>query len=329
MQILTSQNAMAYSTFKLPATLAQVWLVESIEELARLRFERPPLVLGEGSNSIFLADIQRPILRYVAAQYQITQQDVYIQAHVDAGVNWHQFVKSCVEQGWWGIENLALIPGSVGAAPVQNIGAYGAEFCDVCDYVDFYHWHDGLIRLSREQCQFGYRDSIFKQQLADQGVIVGVGIRLTTQPTPRLSYRGLDHVPSDASVSDIFQAVIALRQSKLPDPTQLANCGSFFKNPLVDSALVCQLLQRFPAMPVFQQPDGSYKLAAAWLIEQTGFKGKQADGIGCYHLQPLVLVNHGSGSAIALQAWVRQIVTAVQQVFAVTLEAEVRMHYGD
>lgn len=328
MQILTSQNAAAYSTFRLPAQLSQVWLIEQLDELATLRFSDHPLVLGEGSNTIFLADMTRPILRFIAATRSVRYEGDHILLHVEAGHNWHQLVQYCVEQGWWGVENLALIPGSVGAAPVQNIGAYGTEFADVCEYVDFYHWQNGLLRLTRPQCQFGYRDSVFKQELLDQGVIVAVGLRLSTQAKPQLSYRGLDHLPTDVSLRSIFDTVTSVRQSKLPDPQQVPNCGSFFKNPIVSNAQATQLKQLYPTAPVFAQADGQVKLAAAWLIEQVGLKGQSAGGVGCYHLQPLVLVNLGDGSASALQQWVAQIIAKVQQQFAVTLEPEVRMYHG-
>lgn len=328
MQILTSQNAMHYSTFRLPAVLSQVWLIESLDELSRLRFSESPLVLGEGSNSIFLSDIQRPILRYLPESCQMSQQGSAILLHVEAGFNWHQLVQHTVLQGWWGIENLALIPGSVGAAPVQNIGAYGTEFVDVCEYVDFYHWQQGLQRLTVSECQFGYRDSIFKRQFAGQGVIVAVGLRLSTIAKPNLGYRGLDHLPASATVQQVFDTVINVRRSKLPDPTIVANCGSFFKNPVVTSAQATQLQLRHPTMPAFVQDSAQVKLAAAWLIEQAGFKGQSSDGIGCYPLQPLVLVNLGHGTAEALQRWMTQIIETVERQFGVTLEPEVRMYHG-
>lgn len=328
MHILTSQNAASFSTFRLPAQLAQVWIVESLDELVALRFSEQPLVLGEGSNTIFLNDMQRPILRYVAAGVTVAEQDDHVLLHVEAGHNWHQLVQYCVAQGWWGIENLALIPGTVGASPVQNIGAYGTELADVCDYVDFYHWQRGLMRLEKSQCLFGYRDSVFKHALQGQGVIVAVGLRLSTLAQRKLAYRGLDHLPQDASLQQIFDAVLAVRQSKLPDPNQVPNCGSFFKNPVVSAELAAQLKSQYPSLPTFPQLDGHVKLAAAWLIEQVGLKGQSAGGVGCYHLQPLVLVNLGNGSAQALQHWVQLIIAKVQQHFAVTLEPEVRMYHG-
>lgn len=326
MQRLTAVDGQHYSTFRLPAVLRQVDLIEQLDELVGLTYQQSPLVLGEGSNSIFLTDMQRPVVRILANQRQVTDEGDTVLLTVEAGHNWHELVSYCVAQGWWGLENLALIPGSVGAAPVQNIGAYGVEFTDVCAFVDFFDWQQQrMIRLSQADCQFGYRDSVFKRQLADRGIICRVGLRLQKHGQPKLSYKGLDHLPASAPVLTVYQAVIAVRQSKLPDPRQLANCGSFFKNPLITHAHYQQLKQQFPTLPCYPQPDGQIKTAAAFLIEQCGFKGQQSGGIGCYALQPLVLFNDGSGTAAALQQWVGQVIAAVQDKFAVMLEPEVRM----
>lgn len=326
MQLLTAVDGRHYSTFRLPAVLNQLFVVEQLSELATLTFEQPPLLLGEGSNSIFLTDIQRPLLKIAANQLQVTDEGDFVLLEVEAGYNWHQLVSYTVAQGWWGLENLALIPGSVGAAPVQNIGAYGSEFTDVCAYVEFYHWQtQQLQRLDNAACQFGYRDSIFKQSLAGQGVITKVGLRLKKQATPKLAYQGLDHLPLDSTPAAVAAAVVALRQSKLPDPAQLANCGSFFKNPLLSAVQYEQLAAAHQGLPCYRQPDGRVKTAAAYLIEQCGFKGKQQHGIGCYARQPLVLFNDGSGDAKALTSWVEQIIDAVHTKFGIVLEPEVRM----
>ncbi len=329
MPVLLQQDARLYSTFRLPALLHKVYVLSSVQELQQQQWTEPPLVLGEGSNSIFLSDIQQPVLRYIADSLTVTMHDDAILLHAEAGYNWHQLVRYSVQQGWWGLENLALIPGSVGAAPVQNIGAYGIELTDCCSYVDFFHWQSQTVqRLSNADCRFGYRDSIFKQQLAGAGIIVAVGLRLNRHGKARLSYRGLDHLPGDCAVTDVYQAVIAMRRSKLPDPAELANCGSFFKNPLLSSEMFSFLQQQFPQIPAYPQPDGQIKTAAAWLIEQAGFKGKRLGDIGCYDKQPLVLVNYGAGSAAELQQWVGTIIDKVRVQFGITLEPEVRMLDG-
>lgn len=330
MQQLQAQDARLYSTFRFAATLHRVTLLSSLAELQAFQPETTPLVLGEGSNSIFLANYQGEIVRYLAAGVTESVQQQQLLLHVEAGHNWHQLVMKMASAGWWGLENLALIPGSVGAAPVQNIGAYGVEFADCCVYVDFYHWQQRqVIRLSRADCQFGYRDSIFKQQLAGQGLIVAVGLQLTRHGRAVTRYQGLEQLAADCSPLDVTSAVITLRQSKLPDPAQLANCGSFFKNPLLSASQFQALKASYPTLPNYPQPDGSYKVAAAWLIEQSGFKGYRLGGVGCYERQPLVLVNYGQGTAAELLALVKAIQHKVRQQFGVELEPEVRMMLAD
>lgn len=326
MQQLLAQDAKRYSTFRLAATLSNVIEISSVADLQAYHPKQPPLILGEGSNCIFLTDWRTDVMRFVATDIIQDVQGDILHLHVSAGCNWHHLVETTVKQGWWGLENLALIPGSVGAAPVQNIGAYGVEMADSCSYVDFFSWGTRTIeRLTREQCAFGYRDSIFKTALAGKGVIVAVGFKLKRNGVAHLSYKGLDHLSQDPSPSVVMQAVMAVRQSKLPDPTSLANCGSFFKNPVLDAAHFQTLVQQYPAIPNYPQPDQYVKVAAAWLIEQVGLKGYQIGDIGCYPLQPLVLVNYGSGSSEQLIELVHLIQQSVKDKFAIHLEPEVRL----
>ena len=326
MQQLLAQDARHYSTFRLAATLAKVTVLSSLAELQHYQPQELPMLLGEGSNSIFLSDWPGEILRYIAAGRQLEVSGDQLHLHVEAGHNWHQLVSWSVAQGWWGLENLALIPGSVGAAPVQNIGAYGAELADTCSYVDFFHWQSRQVqRLTAAECQFGYRDSIFKQQLAGQGVIVAVGFCLNRRGNAKLNYKGLDHLTTGASLTEVMNAVIAVRQTKLPDPAKLANCGSFFKNPLVPDVQFQMLQQRYPAIANYPQADGQIKLAAAWLIEQVGLKGYQLGDVACYQQQPLVLVNQGQGTAAELLQLIELIQQSVSDKFQVQLEPEVRL----
>lgn len=326
MQQLLAQDAKRYSTFRLEATLSTVIEISSVVELQAYHPHQPPLVLGEGSNCVFLTDWRTDILRFVAKDIVKEHREERLALHVAAGCNWHQLVEMTVTEGWWGLENLALIPGSVGAAPVQNIGAYGVEMADCCSYVDFYHWDTRSIeRLNRQQCAFGYRESIFKTTLAGKGVIVAVGFELTRDGLAHLSYKGLDHLTQDASPVEVMNAVIALRKSKLPNPQLVANCGSFFKNPVLEIAEFQHLVQQYPSIPNYPQPNQQVKVAAAWLIEQVGLKGYQIGDIGCYSLQPLVLINKGSGTSAQLLELIRHIQQSVQQKFAISLEPEVRL----
>ena len=327
MQTLINISAIPYSTFRFDARLATLHNCASLTDLQQLEFDAPPVVLGEGSNTIFMQDLNVPICRYTAKELKVTSlKDGAVLVHVEAGYNWHQLVQWSVDNGLWGIENLALIPGTVGAAPVQNIGAYGVELSNVCSYVDFYYWKKKSIeRIDAARCEFGYRDSVFKQALNGKGIIVSVGIKLSRNAKPILNYKGLDHLPQDVDIASVFQAVIAVRNSKLPNPANLANCGSFFKNPVVTAAHYQRLLKRYADIPGFKLQDGQVKVPAAWCIDQQGFKGKQVGDIGCYQLQPLVLINKGNGSAQQLQDLVLLIQDKVHSAYGIMLEPEVRM----
>ncbi|MCS4309566.1 UDP-N-acetylmuramate dehydrogenase [Rheinheimera pacifica] len=327
MRTLTNISAVSYSTFRFNATLSSVHEFNSVAELYSFNATTVPVVLGEGSNTIFMEDLTAPICRFVADNKTATELDPqHILLHVEAGHNWHQLVSWAVGQQLWGIENLALIPGSVGAAPVQNIGAYGVELADCCLYVDFYHWQQRkVLRIAAGRCEFGYRDSVFKHALAGKGIIVAVGLCLSKQPAPVLGYKGLDHLPADADINSIFEQVIAVRSSKLPAPAELANCGSFFKNPVIAMQQYTALKAKHAAIPGFIQADDTVKVPAAWLIEQQGFKGKCYGGIGCYKLQPLVVVNHGAGTPAQLEQLVTAVQQQVQAAYGIQLEAEVRM----
>lgn len=327
MRLLQQLSAKPYSTFALDTQLAELVELESLAELMAYHPQATPLLLGEGSNSIFLIDQTQTILRYLAKSRTVLSEDEKnVQLHIEAGDNWHQLVSWTVSQGWWGLENLSLIPGSVGAAPVQNIGAYGAELADSCDYVDFFHWQSREVqRLSKSDCGFAYRDSIFKTALAGQGVIVAVGLTLKKQGQPKLGYKGLEHLNEQSSVTEVAQAVIAVRQSKLPDPAILPNCGSFFKNPVVSHTVFEIIQHAYPTIPFYPQADGLVKLAAGWLIEQVGLKGQRIGDVGCYEKQALVLVNFGLGTAADLKQMIALIQQKVAVTFAVQLEPEVRL----
>ncbi|CAM5189027.1 UDP-N-acetylmuramate dehydrogenase [Alishewanella longhuensis] len=326
MHILYNQPAEAYSTFRLHNTLSEVILIDELSDLAAVNTEHPPVIIGEGSNTVFLASQDRPLLRFLAKSRTITAENKqHVELHVEAGHNWHELVTWAVAQQLWGLENLALIPGSVGAAPVQNIGAYGVEFSDVCSYVDFYDWTERKIRrLDNKACQFAYRDSIFKQQLQGKGIIVAVGLVLNRESKPVVSYPGLDTLPVPASLQQIYQQVIAIRQAKLPDYKVIANCGSFFKNPVISKAQYQLLQSSFAKIPGFIV-EGGIKVPAAWLIDQAGFKGYKQDNVGCYEHQPLVLVNFGGADGPALLALVRLIRQQVQALFQIMLDPEVRL----
>lgn len=288
--------------------------------------QQPFYIMGEGSNTLFLDDKAPVIIRPDFKGISIEEYSEHYLVRVGAGENWHQLVCTCIKQGVAGLENLALIPGSVGAAPVQNIGAYGVEFADYCSYVDWFEFSSQTMqRLTSAQCKFGYRDSIFKQALYNQGVITAIGLTLKKKWHANLSYSGLDALTSDVTPVEVMEQVIAIRQSKLPDPRLIPNAGSFFKNPVVSTSLYQQLKDRFPDMPFYPQKNGAIKLAAGWLIEQTGLKGFCQNGAGVHAKQALVLINKGGASGRDIVNLALYVQKKVLEMFAVNLLPEVRL----
>ncbi|SEF50202.1 UDP-N-acetylmuramate dehydrogenase [Oceanospirillum linum] len=291
----------------------------------------PVFPLGSGSNLILAADIPGLVVQMSNQQrHYDPQADGSVLLTVGAGVVWHDLVMETVGKGLYGLENLALIPGRTGAAPVQNIGAYGSELADVLVSVSAIRVCDGKpVTLSREACFFGYRDSIFKsaeyqQGRTDQVIITSLLLRLQTKAEPKLGYGDLAAELEGKEVTPlrIARAVCRIRQSKLPDPAEVGNAGSFFKNPVVSSELAQSLKGQYPGMPVYPAGEGQNKLAAGWLIEQCGFKGTRRGSVGVYPKQALVLVHYGGGSAEGLLALADDIVSEVKHRFQVELERE-------
>lgn len=309
--------------FAAPATLG------SLRKLLRLAqaHEWPLTVLGGGSNLILPARLAglviQPALRYWWVEPQGNQQLV----HVGAGVEWHPLVMALARRGLWGTENLALIPGHCGAAPIQNIGAYGVELCDVLAAVQVLFLETGCqATLTPEECAFDYRDSIFKGELQGRVVITGLTLRLSRTPQPRLTYGDLaQRVAIHPTPLNVAEAVCAIRREKLPDPAQLHNAGSFFKNPIVTSQQAQALLAASPDMPHFTLKDGRVKLAAGWLIDRCGLKGWRSGHFGVHERQALVLVHFGGGSADELLAFAGQVAAQVAARFGVELEREPRI----
>ena len=298
--------------------------------LAELRAD-PPLVLGGGSNLLLAALRTPPLLQLRGESIAVVADDgLRARVRAEAGAGWHALVEWTLARGLRGLENLALIPGSVGAAPIQNIGAYGVELAEHVHAVEAYdpaaaRWH----RFDRAQCRFGYRDSLFKQ--AGAGLVVtALELELRRDAPLRLGYAGIAealaargvHAPDARAVAD---AVIALRRRKLPDPAQLGNAGSFFKNPLVPAAQAEALRAAHPGLPQWPAADGRCKLSAAWLIEQAGCKGARAGDAGISDRHALVLVNHGAASGAQLLAFAREVAAAVAARFGIALEPEPRI----
>ncbi len=291
----------------------------------------PIMPLGGGSNIILADDFQGLVIRIlISGRDLIDEDDEWIWVKVGAGENWHSWVEHCMGFHYWGLENLALIPGNVGAAPIQNIGAYGVELCDYFSELSAIEIASGIpVTFDCDACKFGYRDSVFKQHLRDKYIITSVTFKLRQQPAPRCDYPALqvyfqERYIAEPTAHQLFDAVCDVRASKLPDPTQLPNVGSFFKNPIVSNAQYQSLAQRFEDLVAYRSGD-NYKLAAGWLIDQAGWRGHQAGSVGVHSQQALVLINEG-GSGHQILALAQSVQADVHRRYGVTLEIEPRVY---
>ena len=292
--------------------------------------ERPRMVLGGGSNLLFTGHYPGLILSSQMRGKETvkeTADEVWIK--VSSGEYWPTFVDDVVEKGYGGVENLCLIPGKVGAAPIQNIGAYGVEVKDVIESLEAFDLDSGEIRTFRnEECNFGYRSSIFKTKEKDKYFILNVTFRLSKKPKLKLSYAPLkqlfkDRKDEEISVKEVSEAIKNIRNSKLPDPDHLKNAGSFFKNPAVSKEKADELKNQYPDMPVYPQPNGKVKLAAGWMIEQCGWKGKKEGNVGVYEKQALILVNYDNASGKEILRFSQKINNSVRKKFGINLKREV------
>ncbi|MFT4518862.1 MAG: UDP-N-acetylmuramate dehydrogenase [Halioglobus sp.] len=288
--------------------------------------------LGEGSNVVLTADVEALVIRQQGLGVEILSQQVdSVFLRVTAGENWHSFVQWALQHGFFGLENLALIPGTVGAAPMQNIGAYGAELESSVVAVHGRAMKDGSpISLNHSECEFSYRDSVFKHALRDQVIITAVDLELSLQPNVSVAYPALAQELGDnashASPQQVFNAVVNVRRRKLPDPASEPNAGSFFKNPILDDQQAQALQLRFPELPAYPQRDGRTKFAAGWMIEHCGWKGFREDDQGVHPHHALVLVNYGNGSGTRLLALAQKIANSVNTEFGVLLDIEPRVY---
>lgn len=289
-------------------------------------------VLGGGSNVLFTRDFPGLVVAIRNSGIECIKHDEEkIIVKVAAGENWHEFVLWCVSNNYGGVENLSFIPGNVGSCPIQNIGAYGVEVKDVIKSVEVINIHTGEINhFSNQACRFGYRDSIFKSEMKGNFIIWSVTFELTLQPKLNLGYgaikQELEKMDITApGIAEVSEAVIRIRSSKLPDPEFIGNAGSFFKNPTISKERADTLLEKFPSMVVYPAQNNQVKLAAGWLIEYCGWKGKRIGDAGVHSTQSLVLVNYGKAKGKEIIALARQIQASVSQVFDVQLEMEVNI----
>jgi UDP-N-acetylmuramate dehydrogenase len=327
-------NLRTLNAFGLPAAAATLVRIDSEATLRRVidhpeLGRAPKFVLGGGSNIVFTRDPQAVVLKVEVMGRRLVEErrDAWI-VEAGGGENWHDTVAWTLGQGWPGLENLALIPGSVGAAPVQNIGAYGVELRERFESLDAVDLVTGrTVTLGLDACHFGYRDSVFKHSLAGKSVITRVRFRLPTPWRPVLGYAELERRVQDTGITEpdaktVFDWVCAIRSAKLPDPAQIGNVGSFFKNPVVSAEQCRDIIGRDPEVVHYPLPDGSVKLAAGWLIDACGWKGKSIGRAGVYEKQALVLVNRGGASGAEVITLARAIQESVYGRFGIRLEPE-------
>jgi UDP-N-acetylmuramate dehydrogenase len=290
----------------------------------------PVLVLGGGSNLLFLSDYHGTIIHMTSEDINIEEENSdYVIVSAGSGVRWDSFVEWAVSRGYGGIENLSLIPGLVGAASVQNIGAYGSEVRETITRVRGIDMYDGTLKeFSNNECKFGYRDSIFKRELKCKHLITKVFLKLSKRPEFRIDYGSLrqeTEKSGEISLRTIRDAVINLRRNKLPDPDIIGNAGSFFKNPVINRKKGEELKSQYPQIPSYDDPSGGIKLAAGWMIEQCGWKGKRTGDTGVHDKQALVLVNYGKASGKEIYNLSERIRESVFETFGIELEREVEI----
>lgn len=287
-------------------------------------------VLAGGNNILFTRDYDGVLLTPVARGITLLSDDGdEVRVRADAGVEWDDLVEWAVGRGLWGIENLSLIPGKAGAAPVQNIGAYGCEAKDAIRRVEMYCVETGnLLTLDAAHCGFGYRESVFKHDLKGRVIITAIEIRLSHTPRPKLGYGDVEReveARGGATLRNIREAICSIRRAKLPDPAVLGNAGSFFKNPVVEAPVAERLLAEYPDMPHYAAPKGRVKLAAGWLIDRAGMKGYREGSVGVHERQALVLVNHGGATGGEVIAFAHEVQERVRGKFGIEIDTEVNI----
>ncbi len=334
MQVQTNTSLLPYNSFHLDVNASELISVTTEEDLQNvLNQKEPKLVLGGGSNLLLTKNVEGLVLKIeISGIDEVKEDNAHIYVRAGAGENWHAFVSYTMKRNWGGLENLSLIPGSVGAAPIQNIGAYGVELKDVFYELEAYDRKEKKVfAFGVNDCQFGYRDSIFKSSGKGRYIILNVTFLLHKNPVLSTHYGAIREElkkmgVESPTIQDVSNAVIKIRQSKLPDPAVIGNAGSFFKNPVVDQAKFLSLSAKYPEMPAYPHEDQLVKLAAGWLIEQCGWKGYRKGDAGVHAHQALVLVNYGHATGKEILDLSSRVVESVHKKFGVTLEKEVNIY---
>lgn len=332
MKIQQNISLKPYNTFGIHANAKRFVTVNSVKELKEIiASEKSLFLLGGGSNILLTGDVEKLVIHLNTKGIIVNDFDENeVLVNAEAGENWHELVLWCVSQNYGGLENLALIPGNVGTSPIQNIGAYGVEIKDVFQQLEALDIETGKTKIfTNADCDFGYRNSVFKNGLKGKYIIANVTFKLTKKNhNINISYGAIKDLLTDKenpSIKEISDAVIAIRQSKLPDPKKIGNSGSFFKNPVISSDLFKELSENHPEIPHYRISENEIKIPAGWLIEQCGFKGKRFGDAGVHEKQALVLVNYNNASGKEIYALAQKIQQKVMETFKISLEIEVNV----
>ncbi len=325
-----------YNTFGFTVFAQQLIIIQSTDELTEMfhdhKINESSKVLGGGSNILFTHDFEGQLLKNeIKGITIILESENTIDISFGGGENWHETVLYCVNQGLGGLENLSLIPGTVGACPIQNIGAYGSEIKDTFQWLKAFNLKTGKIEtFNHTDCQFGYRDSYFKNEGKNTYFITEVCFRLSKKPVINVQYGDIQAILDGAQITsptikDVSNAIIAIRQSKLPNPAELGNCGSFFKNPIILKSHFTTLQNNYPDIKSFPINETEVKVPAGWLIEKAGWKGKRLGEVGVHEKQALVLVNYGEGTGLEIKNLAHAILQNIRETFGIQLEIEVNV----
>ncbi len=322
MEIITN-----YTSFRTPTVAKRLIILENLLDIQQLTLTSKDefIVLGEGCNVLFTNQkYNGTVIINRFEDLLINELDDCAYVTAGAGMNWHLFVCQMSDSGFYGLENLAYIPGTVGASPVQNIGAYGVEACEFIDEVITYDMDLNLfVKFTNAECKFGYRNSIFKQKAFKKYIVMSVTFKLPKQFDPVLSYAGLADNSKTITANSLIKKVVDIRQSKLPNHLEIPNAGSFFKNPIIEKDLFTKLSEQNPNMPFYKLENDKFKIPAAWLIEAVGYKDKTIDGVGTYHKHSLILINKNGQTGDKIYNFAKQIVKVVETKFNIQLEPEV------
>ncbi len=322
-----------FNTFGIDVSAKKIVYLNELKQLDKISNLKDSFIIGGGSNILLTKDVEKTVvINQTKGICTVKEDENFIELAVASGEDWHEFVMYCIQKGYGGIENMSLIPGSVGAAPMQNIGAYGREIKDVLTYVNAVDLDTReMKKFTNEECEFGYRESIFKKSAKGNYFIVDVGIRLTKKNHQiNTSYGDIEkwlntNQIESPKIKDVSNAVIAIRKSKLPDPNDLGNSGSFFKNPIISSTHFKDLIKKFPSIKSYPVSDQEVKVPAGWLIESLGWKGKRVGNTGSHQNQALVLVNYGNATGSEVKKLAEDIKKSVWDTYQIQLETEVNI----